>query len=353
MSYPSPPPQCHVPRFGGRVAMMLAILLAVTIGVPAGTAQEEPAVNIAAEEDAVSSDVRAPGVPATARPPAGPGTRDGAEFNLLWLIFKGGPLMVPIGLLSLLVITLVIERGLSLREAKVLPQVLIQKLGLLTNQAQGFDPRLAYRCCMEHPSAASTVVRAMLLKVGRPLSEIERAVTEASEREAARQYANVRWLNLAAAVAPLLGLFGTVWGMIRAFFDTTQLQAGQNKADFLAQGIYVALVTTLGGLAVAIPAAVFSHYFEGRIQGLFYRIEELMFNLLPQIERFEGHIRVKRQSLNEDPNVLELAVTRSAAASASSATPASTATAASSATAGATAGPPHSPVSPDSRRTGS
>ena len=60
-----------------------------------------------------------------------------------------------------------------------------------------------------------------------------------------------------------MGLLGTVWGMIRAFHDTAQLAPGQNKADYLAEGIYVALVTTLAGLAVAIPAAIFSHYFEG------------------------------------------------------------------------------------------
>jgi biopolymer transport protein ExbB len=59
----------------------------------------------------------------------------------------------------------------------------------------------------------------------------------------------------------------------------------------------VALVTTLGGLAVAIPAAILAHYFEGRIQELFHQIDELLFNLLPQIERYEGRLRVSHQSL--------------------------------------------------------
>jgi biopolymer transport protein ExbB len=131
----------------------------------------------------------------------------------------------------------------------------------------------------------------MLLKVGRPHSEVEHSVAEASEREAAKLYANVRWLNLAAAITPLMGLLGTVWGMIRAFHDTTQLAPGQNKADYLAEGIYVALVTTLGGLMVAIPAAIFAHYFEGKIQATFLRIDEMLFNLMPQVERFEGKVR--------------------------------------------------------------
>jgi biopolymer transport protein ExbB len=219
------------------------------------------------------------------------------QLKLLWLIRKGGLLMVPILLMSVLVVALVIERFISLRRAKVLPSRLVQGLGKAANTAGTFDPRTAYRLCQQYPSAASSVVRAMLLKVGRPHSEVEHAVAEASQREAERMYANIRWLHLAAAVTPLMGLFGTVWGMIRAFFETTQLEAGQNKADFLASGIYVALVTTLGGLSVAIPAAILAHYFEGRIQTLFHQIDELLFNLLPQIERYEGKLRVSPQTL--------------------------------------------------------
>ncbi len=207
------------------------------------------------------------------------------------LLVKGGWFMVPIGLLSILVVTLAIERGMALRRARILPDALVHDLGRLAGTQGSFDPREAYRVCQRYPSAAANVVRAMLLKIGRPHSEVEHTVGEASEREAERLYANVRWLNLAAGVAPLLGLLGTVWGMIDAFHRTTMLGPGQNKAEELAAGIYIALVTTFGGLMVAIPAAIFAHLFEGRIQKLFHQIDELLFSLLPQIERFEGRMR--------------------------------------------------------------
>ena len=97
-------------------------------------------------------------------------------------------------------------------------------------------------------------------------------------------------------MSPLIGLLGTVWGMIIAFHDLTVLSPDQNKAEFLATGIYIALVTTLGGLLVAIPAAVAAHYFEGRIQTLFHQIDEMVFSVLPQVERFEGRVRFNRQS---------------------------------------------------------
>jgi biopolymer transport protein ExbB len=217
-------------------------------------------------------------------------------INVFRLLVQGGFFMVPILLMSLLVVTFAIERFIGLRRSKVLPDGLVAGLGQLGGPQGGFDPRKAYKLCQQFPSAAATVVRAMLLKVGRPHNEVEHAVAEASDREANRLYSNVRWLTLASAVAPLLGLLGTVWGMIRAFHDTTQLTPDVNKADYLAEGIYVALVTTLGGLCVAIPAAICAHYYEGRVQALFHQIDEMLFNLMPQVERFEGRVRFGRQS---------------------------------------------------------
>ena len=71
---------------------------------------------------------------------------------------------------------------------------------------------------------------------------------------------------------------------------------GANKAVELANGIYTALVTTFGGLCVAIPAAFAAHYFEGKIQALFLDLDEMLFNLLPQIERYEGRVRFQGES---------------------------------------------------------
>lgn len=282
------------------VLLGLAVMLAVALGTLAPSAPAQPA-----DEEAAGP---APALPATggageqplqpARPADANRADDGIKF--FWLLVSGGWLMLPILLMSLLTVTFTIERFIGLRRSKVIPQELFLKLGELGSQPGGFDPRQAYRLCQEFPSAASNVIRAMLLKVGRPHSEVEHAVNEASEREADRIYSNVRWLNLAAVVTPLMGLLGTVWGMIVAFHDTTQLAPGQNKANFLAEGIYVALVTTLGGLAVAIPAAILAHYFEGRITQLFHQIDELLFNLLPQVERYEGRVRFSQRG-GEEP----------------------------------------------------
>lgn len=255
---------------------------------PATLAGEDVTDPPAAADVETGTAAAAPGVQGVA---SGPLERDFTFFSLL---VQGGYFMIPILIMSLIAVTAAIERAFGLRRARVMPHGLVAALGQLGSGPGGFDPKKAYKLCQQYPSAAANVIRAMLLKVGRPHSEVEHAVRETAQREAERLFANVRWLNLAAAVAPLLGLLGTVWGMIVAFHDTTTLAPGQNKAEFLATGIYIALVTTLGGLIVAIPAAVLSHFFEGRVQYLFHQIDEMVFNLLPQVERFEGRVRFGR-----------------------------------------------------------
>jgi len=209
-------------------------------------------------------------------------------FNLLIL---GGWMMIPIGLMSILVVTISLERFFALRKRRIIPPKLVRGLQELSKLDDSIDPVAAYKLCQRYPSAAATVTRTMLLKVGRPMAEMEHAVAEASQREADRMYSNVRWLNMATAVTPLMGLLGTVWGMIEAFHATTQLLPGQDRAEQLAEGIYIALVTTLAGLIVAIPSAISAHYFEGKITSLFRRMDELLFHLMAQVERYEGKAR--------------------------------------------------------------
>jgi len=228
-------------------------------------------------------------------------------LSFLELLARGGWFMIPLGLLSIAVVAIGVERFLSLRRDKLFPQDLVHNLAVLSQSPGGLDPRQAYQICQRHPSSASYVIRSMLTRVGRPQLEIENAVHEASQREAARLSHLGSWLTLAAAIAPLIGLLGTVWGITQAFYDTTQLVAGQNRAEALAQGIYTALVTTMCGLLIAIPAAIMAHHFENRIIALLNEIEEMIYSLMPQFERYEGQLRFTTgnvdSSLPEDLDV--------------------------------------------------
>ncbi len=282
------------------------VLVLLTLGVlwPAGlAAQEEPGPAGEAQRRFQAAFEQSPDEPAPDQP-AGepvPGPEEPSpQLNLLELMFRGGWLMVPIAAMSLVVAVFGIERALALRRGRVLPPELVEQLGQMSQSGSGLDPRKVYRLCQRIPSAASNVIRAAMLKVGRPHAEVEAAVKDASQREAEKLYANVRPLLLAAAITPLLGLLGTVWGMIKAFFLTATGYAQANKAEQLADGIYTALVTTFAGLAVAIPAAVLAHWFEGRIQALFREVDELLLNMMPQLERFEGKLRLQRVPKGEE-----------------------------------------------------
>jgi biopolymer transport protein ExbB len=196
-----------------------------------------------------------------------------------------------IWVVSIIAVSFAVERFLGLRRSKILPADLDAGLRALASRKGDLDLRHAQRLCKQYPSAAAAVVRAMLAKVGRPLPEIEQAMTEACEHEATRLYANVRVQNLAFNVAPMLGLAGTVHGMILCFYTTAHMPVGENKMDALATGIYAALICTLAGLVVAIPAGILAHSFEGRILKLMQRVEDLARSLVPHLERFEGRPR--------------------------------------------------------------
>jgi len=209
------------------------------------------------------------------------------EINLLKLAIAGGIFMIPIAGMSILAVTMALDRLLALRQSRVVPSRLVTGLERLIEGREGFSPEKALHLCMRYPSAAANIVGAMLLRVGRPLAEIESAASHTSQREADRLYSNVRWLNMAASLSTMLGLIGTIQGMIMAFHRLTVMDAGTDRTTALADGIYTALVTTFAGLAVAIPALFVSHYLESRIFNLFRRIEELTLKLVPEFEQFE------------------------------------------------------------------
>ena len=247
------------------------------------------------EADRIADEVLREAPAADPTPAATGGTTTSASINLLELIWTARWLMLPIIIMSIVVVAVGIERAIALRRSRIVPIDVVRMVQESTKPGASFSPKWIYKTCTDFPSPLSNVVKAILVKLGRPSVEVERIASETIQRESERLYRNVRSLNLAAAVTPLLGLLGTVWGMIQAFFATANLPAGQNKAAVLAEGIYTALITTAGGLVVAIPAAILAHVFEGQIEKLFLDIHELVYTrLMPQAERLEGRTAAEK-----------------------------------------------------------
>lgn len=183
----------------------------------------------------------------------------------IWeLTLKGGIVMIPIAICSLVAMALVVERFISLRRSRVIPRGFIESI-----QSMLVDgPRRALDYCKASPSPIARVFEAALRRWDRPLDQVEKHITEAGLRETALLRKHLRGLSVIAAVAPLLGLLGTIFGMIKAFRTVADNADALGRTELLAGGIYEAMVTTAAGLIVAIPTVLLYHLIAGRIDRL-------------------------------------------------------------------------------------
>jgi len=132
------------------------------------------------------------------------------------------------------------------------------------------------------------VVAAAIRKLHKPQETVERAIEDAGGIEVLRLRRYLRLLYGVSAVAPMIGLLGTVWGMIKAF--QVAAVAGLGKAGLLAEGIYIALVTTLAGLVVAIPVLMFYYYFQGKIDDVVHEMNDVTMDFLDHYVTEESHL---------------------------------------------------------------
>ncbi|HEX4413182.1 MAG TPA: MotA/TolQ/ExbB proton channel family protein [Lacipirellulaceae bacterium] len=204
---------------------------------------------------------------ATAPPTAGQiSTR-----SLFDMLLAGGPLIIPILLASFLMLLIVFERVISLRRGKVVPRLFIERF-LLQVREGALDRSEALERCEDESSHIARVFAAGVRKWGKPAVEVEQAVLDEGERTANVLRRYLRVLNGVSTISPLLGLLGTVWGMIQAF-NVIASSPATGRAETLAGGISVALITTATGLLVAIPALVFYLFFVGRVDGLIMEVD--------------------------------------------------------------------------------
>ncbi len=181
--------------------------------------------------------------------------------NLFDLIVAGGPIMIPIGLCSVVALGFLVERMAALSKRRLAPSSF--RGGLDQALAQGAKAALDF--CERQPRVAlARVMAAGLKRFEAPRGEVERAIEEAGGREVGTMTRRLRPLVVVTAIAPLLGLLGTVWGMIQAF-QVMALQKGIGKPELLAGGIAQALVTTAAGLSVAIPVQVVYYWLKAKV----------------------------------------------------------------------------------------
>jgi biopolymer transport protein ExbB len=207
--------------------------------------------------------------------------------SLLQVIRDGGPLMVPIALCSFVLLVFVFERAIFLRRGRVVPRPFVKRF--LQQMREGrLDRQRALELCEENRSPVAEVFVAAVRKWGRPAVEVEQAVIDAGERVTNDLRKYLRVLNGVSTISPLLGLLGTVVGMIHAFNEIATADA-MGRPELLASGISQALLTTAAGLSVAIPALIAYLYFCGRVDHLIMNLDSLGQKIADLISA-DGHL---------------------------------------------------------------
>jgi len=200
-------------------------------------------------------------------------------FSVWELALKGGPMMIPIGVASLIGVAIAADRIISTRRRNVAPPSFMEGVrSRLADPAKGVVDARDY--CEKSGSAVARVFAAGLGRIGEPVERIERRIEEEGERVARDLRKNLRGLAVIATITPLMGLLGTIFGMISAFQTVSISGEALGKTELLAGGIYEAMITTAAGLLVAIPALIVYHWITARIERLIADIDAMTVELL-------------------------------------------------------------------------
>lgn len=194
---------------------------------------------------------------------------------MLQYLWAGGPVMIPIALCSVIALAAFFERIVALRSSRVVPRGFVVKIIELLRQDRFDDALIA---CRKGESAIARVLEVAIQVRGAPRTNIKERLEEVGRREAADLERFIPVVGTIASISPLLGLLGTVGGMI-ATFAVIQDQ-GLGNVDQLAGGISQALITTFAGLSVGIPALIANRFLLGRVDRLAIDLEDASLQVL-------------------------------------------------------------------------
>lgn len=208
-----------------------------------------------------------------------------ARQRTMWDTIKaGGAIEAVIILISVVGLALIIEHAVSIRREKLIPPYVLSELESLFDEEEYEE---ALDLCDQDDSMLCRIVGASLSKLSGGYGRMKEAADEVTEEETATLFQKISYLSLIAGVAPMLGLLGTVTGMIMAFNKIAAMEGAANPAD-LADGISQALVTTCTGLIVAIPVLSAYMIFRNRVIKLSLEATAICGELLERFRQAAG-----------------------------------------------------------------
>jgi biopolymer transport protein ExbB len=199
---------------------------------------------------------------------------------MLEFVIKGGPVMVPLVICSVISLGIIVERCLSLRRNRILKYDVLQRIEELLRDRKIPE---ASTLCKRYPSSMTRILLAAILNHDKSRQEIKEIIEDAGRQEVPVLERYLTILGTIASISVLLGLLGTVMGMIRTFNAIAALGYGHPEA--LAGGISEALVATATGLAIAIPTLVMYNFFMSRVDSLVIEMEKNALRMLSILKR--------------------------------------------------------------------
>jgi biopolymer transport protein ExbB len=195
------------------------------------------------------------------------------------MINKGGPVMIPILLCSIFAIAIILERAVHLYRSKIDSTKFMEEITAALKRNRVSD---ALAICEQTHGPIAHILKAGISRHDRSRQEIREAIEDAGLHEVPKLEKNLSSLATIAHVSPLLGLLGTVTGMVSTFQIIQQRTQSMYPVDpsVLAKGIWEALITTVAGLVVAIPSFVAYNYLVAKVQNMVVEMEILATDLL-------------------------------------------------------------------------
>lgn len=206
------------------------------------------------------------------------------KIGSIWdFLVKGGPLMVPLAAVSLIALAVTIERAISLRRNSIIPPRLIPDIDARRASGGPDGRRRAIEYCKAVDSVGARVAGAVLQHAADPADVRLENIQRVCERELRTLHKYERVLPLIIAISPMLGLLGTITGMIQAFSTVASSAEALGRTELLAKGIYEAMITTAVGLMIAIPAMIAQHWVSGRVHRLTLDLDDMAAELLSRV----------------------------------------------------------------------
>ena len=245
------------------IVLALIVVLAAQVAWWPSQVWGQPAGSDAPAPNAAVPNAPAPATVAAAAD-AGSESASDAPQSFLEIVHAGGIVGYIIMFLSVVAVALAIEHAMTIRSEVLVPKDLAERVRELIKAGQFTK---AEQECKLHPSFLAYVLAAGLAEIDGGWPAIEKAMEDATADQSARLFRKIEYLSVIGNIAPMLGLLGTVIGMVMAFREVAMTQGAARAAD-LAEGIYLALVTTVQGLVVAIPSLSVFAVFRNRVDQL-------------------------------------------------------------------------------------